>query len=253
MEGVRQPECASGVVLGRELGVYATTRNLPTLTAIVTAHDDVPWAIIENLMDQTIQPTQVVTAVSGWPTDRGWPDPAYEIHLNMDDYGYDKRNKLLPRATGDYVGFFCHDDRYDLDFVESMLTAAVEGNADIVYCGWDEPNKAMVGGFRTMADCQFKAFDSTLGNFIVRTSLMKQIGGFPIGAAGDLITSAAVVKVGSGLPVNTELTGKGWLDGLAIIMLKELTDRIVKVDRVLFHHNQPYWKEIRPSVWGVKQ
>lgn len=159
--------------------------SLPTLTAIVTAHEDTPYGIIENLASQTCPPQQVLCAVSDWKGDtvnppRNYPfELSVDVHPNRNDFGYRKRNKLLPLATSEFVCFCCHDDSYEPDYIESMLTAA--GGMDIAYCWWDEKNYQILGGVPRVAHpVEFKEFDATLGGFIARTELVKRLGGFPL-------------------------------------------------------------------------
>lgn len=179
-----------------------------------------------------------------------------ELHEDKEDYGYDKRNRLLKMATSQYVGFFNHDDSYELNYIERMMNALAETDADIAYCDWDEPNKAMIDGFRVLDKCKFRAFESTLGNFIVRTSMIQSIGGFPVNATSSLISSAALAAAAAarqGLEINMGATTLGWTDGLLITALGEMTSKIVHVEGVLYHHNRPYWNDIRPMVWGVAE
>ncbi len=83
----------------------------------------------------------------------------------MEDWGHAKRGKGVASASGEYVGFFNHDDEYHLTYLQKMLTAAAERQADVVYCAWNEqPN------------CGFAFGSSTAGNFITRTSLARHVG-----------------------------------------------------------------------------
>lgn len=260
MAGTGQSERSDRPEDRSELG-----RDAPTVTALVTAHADTPWGIIANLDDQTRRVDQIIAAVSDWwwmadskigsnltVTSRraGAPEVYIELHENKNDYGYAKRNALLPKVESEYVGFFSHDDSYELDYVERMMDAAKESDADVVYCGWDEPKQD--GGMAILEDCKFQIFQSTLGNFFVRTKLIRSLGGFPLSAVQMLIPTAADMSARHGGIYNINTTAIGWMDGLMIRLLNDMTNKITKVHHVLYHHNQPYWKDMKPSRWGAK-
>lgn len=116
----------------------------------------------------------------------------------MNDWGHADRARGLAHASSEFVGFFNDDDSYDLTYVEKMLTAA--DKADVVYCAWNE-----------IPDCVFQTCSSTAGNFIVRTELARKAG----------------------------YNGRDYIaDGHFIEAIKTLDPRIVKVDEVLYRHNE---------------
>jgi hypothetical protein len=237
--------------------------TLPTFTAIVTAHGCSPAGILDNLASQTQAPTQVLCAASDlretWeiPPEGRYPFPLeMQIHQNKNDFGYDKRNRLLPLATGEFVGFFAHDDSYEPEFLELMLGAA-EGK-DVAFCWWDEVNQVILGGQRRVCEAEtFEQFYATLGGFIVRTTLLRRLGGFPFNKIEELKRKAALFGAANeaqlGMPEDIEETAIGWLDGALIEMLRKATPRIACVKKVLYHHNIPYREDIRPMVWGREE
>lgn len=109
-------------------------------------------------------------------------------------------------AQCDFVGFFNHDDFYEDDYIEEMMFQAEEG-ADVVFCGWTSGN----GGWGSDKP-NFAGGSSTSGNYIVRTELAQRIG-YPKDGAYES-------------------------DGIFINALAKATDKIVFVDKVLYHHNQ---------------
>jgi glycosyl transferase family 2 len=247
---------------------------MATLTAIITAHDDTPWCMIDNLDKQTRHPDEIIVGVSDWwpflsndgsgnlpkpgttlnvlSRRSGGPDVYVEMFKNMNDYGYHKRNELLKRAACDYVGFFNHDDSYDLTYIEKMMGALEAADADVAWCRWDE-NNHLIGAREMNA---FEPFYSTVGNFFVRTELFRKIGGFPFDEVQRMVVWAAgAMLAGSNteLMIDPTATGEGWLDAAAITRLLNTTDKIVKVDERLYHHNVPYDPTLRPSVWGEKR
>lgn len=182
-----------------------------TFTAVVTSHDypeGLGWAL-EDLLYQSRLPDQTVILVS--PVEStldGWGEfalqlPALTIEFtpDMDDWGHAKRARGLELATGDYVGWFNDDDRYDPSYVGLMMGAAEEDQADVVYCAWN-----------AIPDCTFKGESSTSGNFIVRREL--------------------ALRVGYPEPPHRYATDADFIDSLAA-----KTNRIVRLDDVLYHHN----------------
>jgi len=258
----------------------------PTFAAIVTAHADTPFGMVRCLENQTVKPDQILVGVSDWWMD--WPN-AYSTELlihresgldvllrrypNRNDFGYEKRNKLLELVTSDYVGFFCHDDSYDPTYLEKMLDMVGIGN-QIVYCNWaDFPTKLLV-------DATFNAASTTLGSFIVDTELIKMLGGFRTeGLADQLfdeqpegmhldttlrlrhiyeqqVAHMAKVKEEGGrlsqLLDNDTLhqPAVAYMDGVLIEQLRDAAIGVAKVPEVLYFHNKPYWSSITPTMFG---
>lgn len=140
-----------------------------TFTAVVTAHKVAPFHILGNLIYQTRKPDEIVVLASDIdPEERvaledGFPQASFHWVPNRNDWGHEKRSQGLEMATGDWVGWFNHDDSYTSDYLERMLEQAVDH--DVVYCAWN-----------AIPDCSFVGCSSTSGNFIVRTDLAKQVG-----------------------------------------------------------------------------
>lgn len=147
---------------------------MSTFTAVVTAHDQDPTKIIGQLMYQTRKPDEILVFCS----DVDGVDVLAEdfkvvdfIEVpNMNDWGHAKRAQGVELASGDYLGFFSADDRYDAMYVESMMAVAEEHMADAVFCDWFSKE------FGPMIPAAFKPGSSTSGNFIVRTAFAREKG-----------------------------------------------------------------------------
>lgn len=100
-------------------------------------------------------------------------------------------------ASQDYIGFFNDDDSYHRDYVKEMLDNSL--GMDAVYCGWNTYNRP-----------SFSLGSSTSGNFIVNAVLAKEIG-YPWRSYDA--------------------------DGMFINAIKQRTDKIKFVDKVLYFHN----------------
>ena len=162
--------------------------------------------MLGNLRYQTCPPSETLTYVSGMSAAgtqklrEQFPDVTFTPCENLEDWGHQKRSLGLQAATGDYLGFFNDDDSYTLDYLEQMLGTAARTGADVVYCGWNEqPN------------CQFHLGSSTAGNFVARTS----------------VAQAAEYR---------ERVYEA--DGHFIDQLAQKANQVVKVDHVLYFHNQ---------------
>jgi hypothetical protein len=131
-----------------------------------------------------------------------------------DDFGYFKRNKLASRAITEFIGFFCQDDSYDNRYIEIMLAVAARENADVVWCPWND-----------IPTCEFRGESSTLGNFIVRTRLFNELGGFP-----------------------KDPRGHGWRDAALIEKLRSY--RVASANLLLYKHNVPFLPGTRTTRWG---
>jgi hypothetical protein len=197
----------------------------PTLAAIVTAHKATPFGIMENLARQTVLPTQVLVGVSEFPLP--WVVPSFPFKFTIvdspdeRDFGYRKRNRLLGLVEADYVGFFCHDDSYDGDYIEKMLDAVDKTRAGAVYCAWSG-----------IPDCEFKPCESTLGNFFVKREIIEEIGGFP---------------------AYPPYKNEGFRDARLIEEIRKRIDSVARVNVTMYYHNKPYISGIRTSSWGVIQ
>lgn len=142
-----------------------------TFTAVVTAHEVPPFRILGNLIYQTRKPDEIIVFGSDIdPADRealeeGFPYVAFHWVENRNDWGHEKRSQGLDLATGEWIGWFNHDDDYDSTYVEKLLDLADEH--DVVYCAWNR-----------IPDCVFGGCSSTSGNFIVRVDKAREVGGW---------------------------------------------------------------------------
>jgi GT2 family glycosyltransferase len=199
----------------------------PTLTAIVTGHKQSPFAIMNNLANQTVKPAQVLVGVSEFPLP--WVVPSFPFPFTVldfptvNDFGYSKRNMLAMLATSDYLGFFCQDDSYDGDYIEQMLKAVENTRAIAAYCQWDDS----VMGDKLGGSCSFHTDSSTLGNFIINREAFERLGGFLESPRGH-----------------------GLRDGHLIERIRQVAESIARVNITLYHHNKPYEAGIRVTSWG---
>jgi hypothetical protein len=201
---------------------------MPTLTAIVTGHKQTPFAIMNNLANQTVKPKQVLVGVSEFPLP--WVVPSFPFPFTvldfptLNDFGYSKRNMLAMLATSDYLGFFCQDDSYEGDYIEQMLKAVDTTRTVAAYCQWDDS----VVGDLIGRKCQFKANSSSLGNFIIQREAFERLGGFPASEPGK----------------------DGLRDGYLIDAVRRVAESVARVNITLYHHNKPYEAGIRVTSWG---
>lgn len=223
------------------------------LTAIITAHKDTPAGMIQNLEEQTTRPAKMLIGISSWKGDLIAPKipAAIEFMQNKEDFGYDKRNRLLRMVDTEYVGFFNHDDSYELNYVELMLATAKKKDADVVSCRWDQVDQ--LGCFVRMRPW-FRPGTATLGSFIARTSMLLDVGGFPTDINDSLLQHVDGAVYGyEGTDVDLNVTARGWSDSRLIWALRRQGASTAEVDEVLYHRNMPYKGVARPMVWGERR
>ena len=110
-------------------------------TAVVTAHDDSPGPIVRNLLDQTRPPDEILLLISAHKHAlrlTGFDGPVQVFLVaNKNDWGHQKRALGLDLASGDFIGWFNHDDSYEPNYIEEMLDAIERGeDADVAFCNW---------------------------------------------------------------------------------------------------------------------
>jgi glycosyltransferase involved in cell wall biosynthesis len=165
-----------------------------TVAAVVVSRGDKAglFAMLDNLAAQTRPPDSVLVYVADFSSVElaevvdAYPDAVVHAHPAVDDWGHSARDRGIREAAGDWVGFFNSDDYYEPHYLERMLAALEESDADAVWCSWNENPE---GGF-----CKYEA---TAGNFLVSLGLAKEIGwtGRHYEADGDFID--AVVASGA--------------------------------------------------------
>lgn len=151
-------------------------RTLPlSFTAVVTIHDASYKQILDHLLQQTRVPDEILVFVSAHrqAIELRSADPRVRFFVvaNKNDWGHEKRALGLRLASCDAIGWFNHDDEYDLEYVEQMM-AEIENGSDVVYCNWSHGGK----GCNVNQDCRFAGGNSTSGNWIGRTGLIRSVG-----------------------------------------------------------------------------
>lgn len=177
-----------------------------TFTAVVTSHDNPEGLryILRNLAEQTRRPDEIIVLMSVEDSSYSGVnidghDATFIYQPNRNDWGHEKRATGLGLAQGDYVGFFNDDDMYDLSYI-AMMMAEAEAGADVVYCDWSG-----------ISNCSFCLGSSTSGNYIVRTELAREVG----------------------------YTDRHYeADGTFIDRIRESGAKVLKVERLLYWHNQ---------------
>lgn len=179
-------------------------------SAVVTAHKQSPHEILGDLLFQTRPPDEILVFYSSLEPDvvrglkRDFPNIRWFEEPDLDDWGHAKREKGLEYATGDWIGWFNHDDRYSLKYLRKMLNAA-RGDVKAVYCDWDR-----------IRGCRFGAGSSTSGNFIVDRLFALEVG----------------------YPERTGEKHRYETDGNFINSLAAAADgKVVKVNELLYWHN----------------
>lgn len=160
------------------------------LTAVVTCHErtDRLRNILGCLRYQTRPPDETLVYVSGVGADelqtlsKEFQDLEFSLQPDLEDWGHDKRRQGLADARGDVIGWFNDDDDYDRDYIQKLLQPIVDG-ADVAFCNWSHRPE----------ECVFEANCSTSGNFLVRTTLAREVGwtGRDYAADGDFINGLA--------------------------------------------------------------
>ena len=146
-----------------------------TFTAVVTVHDADFRPILNSLLLQSRKPDEVLVFVSAdkQAIELRSADPTVRFFVvaNKNDWGHEKRALGLRLASCDAIGWFNHDDEYDPTYIERMM-AALEDGADVAYCNWSHDGK----GQNVNTACEFRGGNSTSGNWIGRTGLIRSVG-----------------------------------------------------------------------------
>ena len=147
-----------------------------TLTAVVTAHDASPGPIVRNLLAQTRKPDEILVFISAHKHAlrlTGF-DGLVQVFLvaNKNDWGHQKRALGLELASGDFIGWFNHDDSYEPTYIEELLGAVEREDADVAFCNWSHGGR----GMDVNHACEFRGGNSTAGNWIGRTALIREVG-----------------------------------------------------------------------------
>jgi glycosyltransferase involved in cell wall biosynthesis len=180
-----------------------------SFTAVLTVHDADYRPILNNVLSQTRKADEVLVFVSveHQAIELRSDDPTVRFYVvaNKNDWGHEKRALGLRLASSDAIAWFNHDDSYEPTFVERMMEA-LEAGADIAFCNWshDGPQNNI------RVNTEFRGGDSTSGNWVGRTGLIRSVGY----VFRDYSADASLIN--------------------AIVATKPL---ITKIDMPLYHHN----------------
>lgn len=122
---------------------------------------------LNALLAQSRKPDEVIVLASDIDLEeirKKHTGVSFYAEPNLNDWGHAKRAKGLDLATKDYIGWFNHDDSYDPHYIAEMMWLAELGS-DVVYCGWSENHNP-----------QFRASNSTSGNYIVKVDVARKAG-----------------------------------------------------------------------------
>jgi hypothetical protein len=209
---------------------------MSTLTAIVTCHNSTPDPILKNLEDQTRTPDEVLVECSGTCAPATRKHDYLGLVETVQEFGYEKRQRLAEKATSEWLGFFCHDDSYSLDYIKEMMGKA-QGflRPDVVWCPWnDRPG------------CRFWPCDSTLGNFIIKRDAFLSHGGFARPPMHGILFSPAHPTTRFICDDN-----HGFRDAMLIDrLIHDGEVRVAQAPELMYFHNVPYDKMVSPTVWG---
>lgn len=135
---------------------------------------------LNSVWNQTRQPDEVFVEM-----DEHWTGPC------------ETRNRILDRVTTDYVAWLDDDDELHPNHLDVLLRTAVSEDADLVY-PWFTREDA-IDPFETLMrrqlcgapfDDSLRDYVLTTNNFIpittlIRTSKLKEVGGFPLRNSDD--------------------------------------------------------------------
>ena len=133
--------------------------------------------------------------------------------MRHNDYGHSLRQIGLERSSAEYTLITNDDNYYTPNFVQEMIGEARKSESDVVYCDmvhshirYDQPNPIGYQAFITKPHINY----IDMGSFIFRTDLGKKVG----------FKSRSFEA-----------------DGVFFEELKNNTERITKVKKILFVHN----------------
>lgn len=146
-----------------------------SFTAVLTVHDADYLPILQTVLSQTRKPDEVLVFVSvehhAIELRSNDSNVRFYADANKNDWGHEKRALGLRLASCDAIGWFNHDDSYEPEFVERMMNA-LEAGADVAFCNWSHNGPQN----NIRADTEFRGGDSTSGNWVARTELVRSVG-----------------------------------------------------------------------------
>lgn len=116
---------------------------------------------LDSLVEQTLSDIEIIIVNDGSPDQSQIIIDAYARKYDFVKSYYkengglsDARNFGIEKASGEYIAFVDSDDYVDLSMYKLMYQKAIEGNYDVVVCGFEEiyPDHTYVGTSRVKCD-----------------------------------------------------------------------------------------------------
>ena len=143
-----------------------------TITVVLVCHNDVEMfkRKVEEILCWTRQPDELrIYSSFPFPKHRGI---GTIVDPDCDDKGYRKTRRGMLTATKDWVVRVNYDDLHSWDFLKE-LEAATRPDSTVVHC--EMAGKYAIGGIDGK---KFVPYSSGAENFMVRTSIAKQLDPF---------------------------------------------------------------------------
>lgn len=162
---------------------------------------------VDSVIKQTYPPTQIIVVDDG-STDNTVDCLEQYILANQVTVihqsnlgGAAARNTGVTACTGDYVTFLDSDDVVETNWLQSLATAAINMDADVVFCGYRVRKEAVEydGGERTVLPSELWYSPSRMvgcfdhaGTFACRRELFQKVGGFLAGLASNQLNEFGI-------------------------------------------------------------
>ncbi len=144
-----------------------------TITVALICHDDWDMYVrkLAEIKAWSRQPDELlIYASEPWPASKPWL-PVRQ-RPDKDDKGYDKRHHAYMEAAKDWVYCVNYDDIHDFHVLE-LLEAATRPDSTVVYHKMEGKYAA-----NDIDGTSFVPYKSGAENFMVRTSIARQVGGY---------------------------------------------------------------------------
>lgn len=124
-----------------------TEFNVPLVSVIIPVFNSKVYIseALDSVINQTYKNLEIIIIDDGSTDGSGKICDEYAEKDNRIRVFHQKnigvsaaRNAGLDLAAGDFLAFLDSDDAYELTFIDSMMTAMIQNNADIVMCRYTE-------------------------------------------------------------------------------------------------------------------